>query len=283
MSLTNDERVYKAIKLLVEGLAPFVDRVCRAWFGDNWPDAVQRTDQGGSSYKVNPEDLLFLLKVMLDEWKPIFSKGLSPKDRNYIFELRSVRNSLAHNERFSTDDTLRALDSAKRLLKAVAADNQAIKVDELYQDLLRQQFDQQPQDTRHQASGHSESTNYSTKPTNSGVSREVDKRPINYTIFGVFKPWRSGIGMWADVVQKVHSRHKHDFLERAKKLQLERSSHFHGKLISDNPQDISRPRDSGVNGIYIERSLTISQLIELAYKLLRMFGHTDSDLVIHWD
>ena len=407
-------------------------------YGDNWPVVVQRTDRGGLSRKINPEDLHFLLNVMWDKWQPIFSKGLSHRDRNYISELRDVRNLWAHNERFSIDDTLRTLDTSKRLLKSVAAADQATQVDQLYQDLLRQlckdllgqQSDQQAQSIRHQAaaapsqptysskptdpgvsrevderpigytifglrrpwrsgigmwvdvveqiyfrherdflgraerlrltpgsrrvliSGNPRVINrpkktkvpgiyieysltqaecvklaylllelfehppsdlyfdfngdgakpaepspgysspaaaapsrptYSTKPTKSGVSREVDKRPINYTIFGVLKPWRSGISMWADVLRKVHSRHKHDFLERAKKLELERSSRFHGKLISDNPQDISRPRDSGVNGIYIERSLTISQLIELAYMLLRMFGHTDSDLVIHWD
>lgn len=406
MALTNYERVSKAIKLLAEGLAPFVDRMCRARFGDNWHVAVQPTDRGGPSRKVNPEDLHFLLNVMWDKWQPIFIKKLQPGDRNYISELRYVRNSWAHNYRFSTDDTLRALDTAKRLLKSAAAADQATQVDELYQDLLRQEA----QDTRHQAavapsqptysskptepvsreidrrptsytlfgvhkpwrsgigmwvdvveqvysrhkqnflrraerlrlspgskrvliSGNPRSINrskttrapgiyieysltqaecvklahqllelfghppsdilfngdcakhpiHSSKPTAPGVSREVDKRPTSYTIFGVLKPWRSGIGMWADVVKKVHSRHKHNFLERAKKLELERSSRFHGKLISDNPQDISRPRDSGVNGIYIERSLTISQLIELAYKLLRMFDHTDSDLVIYWD
>lgn len=291
MALTNYERVSKAIKLLAEGLAPFVDRVCRALYGDNWPDAVQRTDRGGPPRKANPEDLQFLLNVMWDKWQPIFSKGLSPRDRNYISELRYVRNSWAHNERFSTDDTLRALDTAKRLLKSAAAADQAIQVDELYQDLLRQlcqnllnqQFDHQAQGTRHQAAAAPSQPTDSTKPTDPGVSREVDKRPISYSIFGVLKPWRSGIGMWADVVKKVHSRHEHNFLERAKELELERSSRFHGKLISDNPRDISRPRNSGVNGIYIERSLTISQLIQLAYKLLRMFDHTDSDLVIYWD
>lgn len=143
--------------------------------------------------------------------------------------------------------------------------------------------DLQIQDTHHQAAAAPNYPTYSSKPTVPGVSKEADKRPIGYTLFGVRKPWRSGIGMWADVVQEVHSRHKHDFLKRAKQLELERSSRFHGKLISDNPQDISRPRNSGVNGMYIERSLTISQCIELAHKLLKLFGHPASDLVIHWD
>ena len=74
---TNYERVSKAIELLAEGLAPFVDRVCRAASGDNWLVAVQRTDRGGPSHKVNPEDPWFLLNVMLDKWHPIFSRRLA--------------------------------------------------------------------------------------------------------------------------------------------------------------------------------------------------------------
>ena len=287
MSLTNDERVYKAIKLLVEGLAPFVDRMCRARFGDNWPDAVQRTNQGGSSHKVNPRDLLFLLNVMLDKWKQIFSKGLSPKDRNYIFELRSVRNSLFHIERFSTDDTLRALDSAKLLLKAVAADNQATQVDELYQDLLRQKFDQQPQGTRHQAAvapsndDGAKLTDYSNKPLDSGVGKVVGKRPIGYTLFGDYKPWRSGIGMWVDVVEQVYSRHKHDFLGRVDKLRLTPGSRR--VLISGNPQSINRSKRTRAPGIYIEYSLTQTECVNLAYQLLDLFGYPPSDLLFNDD
>lgn len=289
MEFTNYEVISKAVKLLSEGLVPFVARECRVALGDNWLSDVQRTDQ---SYRVNPEDLLFLLNVMLDKWQPIFRKELSFRDRNYIFELRDVRNSWAHQKRFSTDDTLRALDTAKRLLKSVAAADQAIQVDNLYQDLLRQTLSRpSEQEVGPTGPGHSSPAaaspnrpTYDSNPTSPEVSsKEYSKRPTGYTLFGDYKPWQSGIGMWADVVKEVHSRNRHNFLERAKKLELERSSRFHGKLISDNLRDISRPRNSGVNGIYIERSLTISQLIELAYKLLRMFGHTDSDLVIYWD
>ena len=148
MALTNYERVGKAIRLLAEGLAPFVDRECRAEFGDDWPVAVQRMEtQGGPRpgppRKVNPGDAQFLLKVMWDEWRTIFGKKLSRSDRNYVSELQDVRNAWAHNEPFSTDDTLRALDTAKRLLESVAAGGQANGVGKLHQDLQRQKYDQQ--------------------------------------------------------------------------------------------------------------------------------------------
>ena len=139
MALSNWDRIGKAVQLLAEGLAPFVDRECRAKFGDDWLDAVQRAPR-----KVNPGDAQFLLKVMRDQWGTIFSKKLSRSDRNYVYEFQDVRNAWAHNEPFSTDDALRALDTAKRLLESVAADAQANEVGKLHQDLLGQKSEQLP-------------------------------------------------------------------------------------------------------------------------------------------
>ena len=154
MALSNYERVGKAVHLLAEGLAPFVDRECRAEFGADWPAAVQRMDTrggGGAPRRVNPADAQFLLKVMWDEWRTIFGKKLSRSDRNYVSELQVVRNSWAHNEQFSTDDTLRALDTAQRLLESVAAGAQSNEVGKLHQDLQRQKFDQQMRGARRKA------------------------------------------------------------------------------------------------------------------------------------
>ena len=146
MALSDYERVGKAVQLLAEGIAPFVARECRAKFGDDWTVAVQRKDtrSGGSARKVNPTDPQFLLKVMWDEWHTIFGKKLSRSDRNYVSELQDVRNTWAHNEPFSTDDALRALDTAQRLLESAAASAQANEVGKLHQDLLRQKFEQMP-------------------------------------------------------------------------------------------------------------------------------------------
>ena len=154
MALTNYERVGKAVQLLAGGLAPFIDRECRAEFGDDWPVAVQRMDTrggGGAPRRINPADAQFLLKVLWDEWRTIFGKKLSRSDRNYVSELQGVRNSWAHNDAFSTDDALRALDTAQRLLESVAAGPQANEVSKLHQDLLRQKFDQQARGARRKA------------------------------------------------------------------------------------------------------------------------------------
>ena len=272
MALTNNERIAKGLDLLRDGLGPKCGQTWDGFFGEGWLDAVNRRLRSPAR-DPNPEDLAFLLNGVLATWNEVFGHGFPPAVRALVFEAREARNKWAHQGRFTSDDAGRALDSMERLLEAFGDLDQRQAVRDLRRDLLRQMFE---------AATPSQPT-YSSKPANTGVSREVDERPIGYTLFGVRKPWRSGIGMWADVVQEVHSRHKHDFLKRAKQLELERSSRFHGKLISDNPQDISRPRNSGVDSIYIERSLTISQCIELAHKLLKSFGHPASDLVLHWD
>ncbi len=298
MSLSNYERVGKAVQLLAEGLAPFVDRECRARFGDDWPAAVQRMDTrggGGAPRRVNPADLQFLLKVMWDEWGTIFGKKLSRSDRNYVSELQDVRNSWAHNEQFSTDDALRALDTAQRLLESVAAGAQANEVGKLHQDLLRQKFDQQMRGTRRkdapgQLDGQPDTglparrevvTPHDEVTTGPVRTERVRRRPApgGYALFGVDRRWRSGIGMWADVVDQVCSRHERDFLERAERLRLTPGSRR--VLISGNSENINRSKElicQNGQRIYIEYSLTRDECINLAYQLLEMFGHSPSDL-----
>ena len=139
--------------LLGEGLAQFVARECEAEFGDDWTVAVQRADTrgGGRVKKVNPTDPQFLLKVMWDEWNTIFRKKLGRAERNYVSELQDARNQWAHNESFTVDRALRAMDTAKLLLESVGAGPHADKVDQLHKELLRQRFDEQARKTHHKA------------------------------------------------------------------------------------------------------------------------------------
>lgn len=126
---------------------------------------------------------------------------------------------------------------------------------------------------------------FETEPVPAIPSNEVsgDKRQrrIGYTLFGVYKPWRSGIGMWVDVVEQVYSRHKHDFLGRADKLRLTPGSRR--VLISSDRQSINRSKRTKAPGIYIEYSLTQAECVKLAYQLLELFEHSAFDLVFHWD
>ena len=64
----------KALGLLSEGLAPFVARECQAKYGEAWVQAVARLDSTAlrADKKVSPTDAQFLLKVIWDEWQPVF-------------------------------------------------------------------------------------------------------------------------------------------------------------------------------------------------------------------
>src|SRR5215207_1056489 len=153
MATTNHERVGRALALLSNGLAPFVARECKAKYGADWPQAVSRmsADTALSGRRASPTDAQFLLKVIWDEWQPVFRNVLGQSERTYVSELREVRNRWAHQDAFSGDDAYRALDSIHRLLLAVSAADEAVEVDKMRQDLLRSRFAEQARHTQRKA------------------------------------------------------------------------------------------------------------------------------------
>ena len=63
-----------------------------------------------------------------------------------------MRNRWAHQERFSTDDAYRALDSAARLLTAVSA-TQTDEVEKIKMELLRVRFEEQLRTEKRRSAG----------------------------------------------------------------------------------------------------------------------------------
>lgn len=179
MAVTNHERIGKALALLSEGLAPFVARECGAKYGENWVQSVARVDPspGPAGKKVSPTDAQFLLKVMWDEWQSVFRNVLGQTDRTYVSELRDVRNRWAHQDKFSTDDAERSLDTMRRLLLAVSAAEAAYEVDKMRQDLLRQRFAEQARQSQ----------------------RKAAVAPIEGQPAGGLKPWRELVTPHPDV------------------------------------------------------------------------------------
>jgi predicted AAA+ superfamily ATPase len=140
VAATNHERVGKALALLSDGLAPFVERECAAKYGPRWVETLAGNEKG---MQVSKNDAQFLLKAMWDAWNDVFRAKLSQSDRTYVSELRNMRNRWAHQETFSTDNAYRALDTAHRLLLDVSAADQAVEVDRMKQELLRTRFSEQ--------------------------------------------------------------------------------------------------------------------------------------------
>lgn len=140
MAITNRDRVGKTLDLLSDGLKIFVAREMKAVHGERWhyaaSDALRdhHFSEDGTDLVLDTQ-ALFL--IMWDQWKTVFQRTLGHSERNYVSELREVRNKWAHQQPFSTDDTYRALDTAERLLNSVSAVEQAAEVHKMKQDLLR--------------------------------------------------------------------------------------------------------------------------------------------------
>ena len=146
MAATNHERVNKALELLRSGLAPFVHRevAAKVKAGAVRMDAIRRfaEDPQLANKPVGEWDAAALLKLMWDVWNDVFRDTLGHAERSLVSELRGWRNKWAHQERFSSDDADRALDSAERLLTAVSA-GEADEVAKIKLELRRLVLDEQ--------------------------------------------------------------------------------------------------------------------------------------------
>ena len=115
MAITNHERVGKAMELLREGLAPFVERELKTEYGEQtWFEETKRTlTQHQLKFvekKGKPEwDVAMLLTVLWNNWEKVFRKTLGRAERSFVSELSDTRNKWAHQQPFSTDDAYQKL------------------------------------------------------------------------------------------------------------------------------------------------------------------------------
>ncbi len=171
MADTNNERVGKALSLLAQGLAPFVDRECGLEYGADWENAVPGD---GARSKT---DVQFLLRTMASTWREVFERTLGRMERNYVSELIDARNRWAHQELFSSDDAYRALDSAERLLLAVNAGEEASEIGRMKHDLQRRRYAEEAR----------------------RVVRRKAAQPLEGMPSGNLKPWREVVTPHPDV------------------------------------------------------------------------------------
>ena len=139
MAVTNYERVGRALILVRDAIRSEVEQAWRTRFGPRWLEQVNRRlhhrDRASGA-----DDLLFLLKAMDATWDQFFRDTLSRATRSYLHLLWDARNRWAHNERFSSEETLRILDHCEMMLEAFRAGESAMQVQELKRSLVRQVF-----------------------------------------------------------------------------------------------------------------------------------------------
>jgi predicted AAA+ superfamily ATPase len=142
MPQTNHERIGKGVELLQAGLQPYLERELTDAYGEKWRDKAKQI-LSDTRLKVSGEgiDVAALLVLLDREWKDLFSTRLGRAHRAIVNELIALRNSWAHQETFTNDDTDRGLDSVARLLRAVGAVKEAEAADEIKHELRRATFD----------------------------------------------------------------------------------------------------------------------------------------------
>ena len=146
MAINNRDRVGKAFDLLSEGLRDFVDEAMTHGYGSaDWNEqwaAEESQRRGGPLRTYAKTDVQVQLRAITEQWHR-FKDTLSRAQQSFASELRETRNLWAHNEPFSSDDAMRALDTIERLLHAVGAVDSAEDVRKQRVDLQRTVFEDQ--------------------------------------------------------------------------------------------------------------------------------------------
>lgn len=152
MAITNKDRIQRCLEELRDGLKPFVEQNLKAGWGRGWVQRLEQSSQHPTRKNKDSNvywDTQLLLKTLSFNWNELFKGILGNSERSYVNELRDVRNDFAHEKPFSSDNTLRALDTAQRLLSAVSAQDQAKILEAMRAELMRTVFhDQARQQTR---------------------------------------------------------------------------------------------------------------------------------------
>jgi hypothetical protein len=176
MAITNSERVQRALEAVRDGIRPGCIAAWEAKFGGGWQSEVQSRDRHAVG---NPEDtdLAWILKGMTNTWQEVWNDRMGIRERGYVSEIRDARNKWAHQENFSTRDTLRLLDTAERLLSAFSAGDQMKIVQAQHRELQRLQIEEETRAER----------------------RKVAAKPTEGQPLQGLKPWREVVTPHPDV------------------------------------------------------------------------------------
>ena len=129
MSTNGQAETGHAMWLLRDALAPFVDRQVRKAPSSRLNEFVRSNSLLKLKGKrIDQWDVAALLKLMQFMWHDVFRHVLGRSERAFVTELQDWRNKWAHQDRLPAEDVNRALDSATRLLRAIAAESQATEI-----------------------------------------------------------------------------------------------------------------------------------------------------------
>src|SRR5450756_1679685 len=225
MATTNKDRVSKAMDILRQGLAPFVDREFTNFHGKKSEEIARTYLQDDRTMVRKPLadwDVAALLKLMGDSWNDVFRNTLGHAERSLVNELRDWRNKWAHQAPFSSDDTDRALDSATRLLAAISAP-EADEVGKMKVELRRVIYDEQVRNEKRKIGSSliETVTSNSLKPWREVVTPHPDVASGKYQQAEFAADlWQVHIGEGSDEYRKPSEFFKRTFLTESLKNML---------------------------------------------------------------
>jgi len=150
MAISNRDRIQKMFEVIAPPLDDYIASVIGQGdpaLGAVWPQLVAAKDgkKGIMGKTYDPLDPQVQFRMLLessitsgfkDGWYP-FNDTLGRVGEAFASELKSVRDSWAHNGAFSDDDAYRALDTGERLLRLVNASTEADAVRSIRLNLRR--------------------------------------------------------------------------------------------------------------------------------------------------
>jgi hypothetical protein len=121
MVTMNDQRIAQALNVLQKCLRAFVEERMRSEYKDRWLAKAYLSlhDFRASHTSSMNLDVQALIRIATDRQHQVLYNALSPRERNFLHELREVRNRHAHQNEFEERDVERALDTLELFLKAI--------------------------------------------------------------------------------------------------------------------------------------------------------------------
>lgn len=141
MAISNNERFGRALDILRDALHDATKPVWEAQYGKDWTKKVHELAPKAIG-KANPKDVAWILQGMITTWHNIWTRRLGNAERGFIGELLGARNAWAHQTPLSSDDLLRHLDTAERLLNSLNAPEASSEIRKTRLDLQRQVYDE---------------------------------------------------------------------------------------------------------------------------------------------
>ncbi len=141
----NRQRVDEALELVREGLTAYFQwLIVSKYDEDEWEKAVALSARGGAVG--GTPDVTRLVNMFHDYRAELFSDAMGKSGVNSMHLLNEIRNEHAHQQPFSTPDTLRALDTARRLLEIANEPKLAARVQKSYESVMREMLSKQQYD-----------------------------------------------------------------------------------------------------------------------------------------